>query len=720
MIFRNDPNKTLKILTLLLWMTCRPVDAACPDSRGTEYWLCFPTKFNFQSEQMYFMITGTSGTIGSVDVPGLTFHADFTLPAEGVKRIDVPYNTMLNTSGEVTMGWQDRIFQKGVHLTADQPVAVYGFNVQMDATDAYLGLPVDALGTEYMAMSHHNTMSYGSEVAVVATENNTSVTMTLPQSDGIRLAGVPYVVTLQEGEVYQFVNDITDTGDMTGTIVQSDKPVAVFGANMCSRLPDTTFGACNHIVEQMLPLNALGTRYLTVPFAGRLLGDTFRFLSTEDGTIVTVNGTSPVTLDRGKFEQRILEGYNVIEADHPILVCQYANCTTYDDLPGFWADPSMMLVLPPEQYTSDYTVTTAPEGFTDNYVNVVAPMTAITSILMDGSSLSPSDFAPIGTSGYGGARYLLTAGVHRFTGPTAFGLYSYGWDQFDAYSYPSGMAVVPVPPAGSTLSLSPIMADRLVGETHCVAATVLDGDSAPLRDVRVDFEVSGAHTNGGSICTDAAGRAEYCYPGIVEGSDAIRAAQGTRATTVGCDWHFVITTPTITPTFTMTPTATRTWTRTLTPTPSPTRTLTATATRTRTSTPTASATSTSTRTFTPTWTETPSPTRTSTITATPTATLIDGCDLLWITENIFHIRNGNRTAIRLRLCEAGFASVFVYNSAGEKVRTLLVRTFYMSSVNLTLDWDGRNDRGEKVASGVYLVHLEGSRSADTRKLLVLR
>ena len=38
----------------------------------------------------------------------------------------------------------------------------------------------------------------------------------------------------------------------------------------------------------------------------------------------------------------------------------------------------------------------------------------------------------------------------------------------------------------------------------------------------------------------------------------------------------------------------------------------------------------------------------------------------------------------------------------------------------TLRWDGRDDRGQSVASGVYLYRLRAGDQVQTRKLLMLR
>ena len=81
------------------------------------------------------------------------------------------------------------------------------------------------------------------------------------------------------------------------------------------------------------------------------------------------------------------------------------------------------------------------------------------------------------------------------------------------------------------------------------------------------------------------------------------------------------------------------------------------------------------------------------------------------------------TWIPYRLAEDAFVTLTIYNGSGRVVRTLDVghRTaaFYESRAK-AIYWDGRNEFGEGVASGVYFYHLSTGDFSATRKMLILK
>ena len=78
----------------------------------------------------------------------------------------------------------------------------------------------------------------------------------------------------------------------------------------------------------------------------------------------------------------------------------------------------------------------------------------------------------------------------------------------------------------------------------------------------------------------------------------------------------------------------------------------------------------------------------------------------------------DRTTIVLSPGGTGVASLRIYDVTGRLVRHLGAWEGGCSSV--AIEWDGRDGRGRRVASGPYFVHLDEEVGAATRKILLLR
>ena len=154
-----------------------------------------------------------------------------------------------------------------------------------------------------------------------------------------------------------------------------------------------------------------------------------------------LNGVAVGTIDRGEFIERIIDGAATIDADKPVLIAQYSNGTDFD---GVTSDPFMMLVPPFEQFLASYVVTTPATGFETNFINVVAPTAAIGSITLDGLAIPSGSFSPVGTSSFSAAQVPVELGAHALKGSQPFGVFVYGFDQFDSYGYPGGLAVASI------------------------------------------------------------------------------------------------------------------------------------------------------------------------------------------------------------------------------------------------------------------------------------
>ncbi|MDT8282571.1 MAG: hypothetical protein RQ982_07110, partial [Gammaproteobacteria bacterium] len=456
---------------------------AMPDSKGTEFVFAFQNNHPGAGKLLLF-VTGEQSTQGMVEVPGyevtpgVSFSEVFTIVANQVTTIELPAAIReLPANGSASLG---------VHLVANDEVTVYGVNLQQYTTDAFLALPVDVLSNEYIVMSYDGlaqfaSLNLSSQVAVVANVDNTLVQITPTADVAGNLAGQPFTVVLNRFEVYQLSTNIED---LTGTVIRSSDPVAVMGGQKCADVPSLErsptggrIGWCDHLVEMMPPLNTWGQSFAVIPLATRLKGSIVRMLAAENGTRVMFGETPSevATLNQGEFFETVLTDFTEIVATGPILVTQYSPGQAFDNVE---TDPFMMLIPPNEQFLQSYTFATPENSFNKHFVNIAVPTTAVSSVLLDGVALDASLFSLISGSDLSGAQIPLTEGSHTLTADQTFGIYVYGFNSFDSYGYPGGMALADTNPLGDSYAPS-------IGTLRQIGRTLL-GTASDSEDINVN------------------------------------------------------------------------------------------------------------------------------------------------------------------------------------------------------------------------------------------
>jgi len=314
---------------------------------------------------------------------------------------------------------------KGIKITSNNNIVVVGLNQEKYTTDAYLALPDQILSKEYYAVSYTSLIS--EEFSIVATEDNTTISFEAPENSDEGVS-VSEPIVLNEGETYQFKS----TDNLTGTHVTGDKNFVLLSGNVCTDVP-SGYSACDHLTEMIPPVDTWEKQFITLPLATRTKGDSFRILASVDNTTIKIDGETITTINKGAFYETVLEGAKYIEADHPILVVQYSNSSSYDDVTS---DPFMAIVPAINQFDTEHLIQT-PNGFT-NYVNIVVPTANTSDIALDDTPIESSQFTQVSAnSQYSYAQISISEGAHKVTGNVPFGLSGYGYADYDSYGYPS-------------------------------------------------------------------------------------------------------------------------------------------------------------------------------------------------------------------------------------------------------------------------------------------
>jgi len=75
------------------------------------------------------------------------------------------------------------------------------------------------------------------------------------------------------------------------------------------------------------------------------------------------------------------------------------------------------------------------------------------------------------------------------------------------------------------------------------------------------------------------------------------------------------------------------------------------------------------------------------------------------------------TLVRFQIPQTAEVRLDIYNTLGQKIRTLLNQQ--LSPGSYTAEWDATNDAGAGVAAGIYFYRLKANRSVQTRKMVLL-
>ena len=360
----------------------------------------------------------------------------FDLKGGGIKIISLPGSTR-------TSGFTGIEKNKGIRITANKPISVQGLSIVKKTSEGFLGLPVGALGMYYIVPTFFAISS--AIVQVVATEDNTYVELQLrlPKNGRVHYGELTYVdggfinVTLNELDVFQVLGDSI----LSGTIVTSWKPVAVFSGNDCAMVPKDQ-QPCNHLVEQIPPVSDWGLEFITNPTPNRQGGDEFHVIASMQNTLVSIDTQFKARLNEG--EKYIVDApWNVslvISTSQPSLVVQYSKGSDTLKL-----SPSMSLVPPKEWFSNDYIVY-VPKDDTgnafDSYINVVIDTIWRNDLLVKGADDLSIDWKIISGGFSRASLHLASDGVYHVyhKNPLAnFSAVLYGMASQKLFSFPVGM-----------------------------------------------------------------------------------------------------------------------------------------------------------------------------------------------------------------------------------------------------------------------------------------
>jgi PKD repeat protein len=428
-------------------------DPCHKSTEGKDFWFGFMTNSSYDGKEHYVGISITSVYECKYDI----YIGTSKIPISGIVHPNIPEIITFDWK-QVEAKGSENIQERAIHLVSDNPLNVFALNSMAASTDAALIFPTESLGKEYYTMCYSPRVNWppvnwipgslNSEFMIVASEDNTMVEITPSKvTDKGMPANTTYSITLNKGELYQVQSEsIPDSsasgkGDLSGSYIKSDKPVALYSGSKITTVPgDANDAAADHLYEQIPPLQTWGRKFIAVPLKLRKK-DTYRVLAAENNTTVRVGNKVPVLLNKGQYSDFVLleTEPSLIESDKPVLLAQYCNSYNIDGSTGV-GDPFMVIVSPinqaREKVTFDAYKTVRIKDTI--FINVIVKDNAVGKINLDSI---PVTFLPLGGVGYSYAQVKISAGNHTLESTESgkgFIAYVYGFGTRDSYGYGVG------------------------------------------------------------------------------------------------------------------------------------------------------------------------------------------------------------------------------------------------------------------------------------------
>ncbi len=420
-------------------------------------------------------------SVGRPNVPVETLLSNHTVPPQGLVRIDLP-NREVDGSTTSVEGPGTMLTNHAYRIRTNFPVVAYQFNpiIESASNDASLLIPVPALDTKYRVLGWPtaNPIEIGPDIAgipdhsyvtVIGTQEGTQLNITLGgaivageiQGGGTVNAGAAgdqFQIVIGPYDVLNLESDGIP-GDLSGTIIESSAPVAVFsggergiagGGDLPAHPsgPPDDFCCTEHLEEQVFPTSSWGKNFVITRSPVRSAHatwrepDIYRLIADKDNTVVTTSLPAPFNefrLSENEWVQFHADRSFIMSSNEAVSIEQIlvSQGWVVDWKSGHGGDPSMILYPPFEQYRNNY-IFLVPDTFSSNYVVISAPVGA--PVRVDGMPVACETETAGDIDGitYETHTCPLAGGTHRVEADVPVGIMVYGYHSVGSYGYAGG------------------------------------------------------------------------------------------------------------------------------------------------------------------------------------------------------------------------------------------------------------------------------------------
>ena len=372
-----------------------------------------------------------------------------------------------------------------------------GFSVdKLVSADSFLALPCDSMGRavfgnfEYLILSsapvgeNIKPITY-SIIKIIPCEDSTHIRVYPSKAIRLHFFRVPGNHTNAgpgtESPFSEFVADggksflIQTDGDLSGSIISSNKPLVVYIGHQCAQVPEK-LDFCSILIEQVPPSSSWGFTFFLIPHSFRQ--SRYRVGTLMNETLMTVTCTTPISrvvkrlplpkdgmIDRGEwiefftpFNNTALpeskSDYCILESEKPVFVMHYSQGSSVNNGNiGKYGAPSMVIVPPQSQFLQSASFSTLGTNvfvFRKTFASIAVRFNfGFDNIVFrtNNKYFQPTNWSRIycrngSLCGWGTSVEVdngLTTIQHNAVG-AVIGVLVYGFDEQLAHSHPTGFA----------------------------------------------------------------------------------------------------------------------------------------------------------------------------------------------------------------------------------------------------------------------------------------
>lgn len=360
------------------------------------------------------------------------------------------YEKEINPGKSVSFKLPDSVEIKGskrshqtVLVEASQDVTVMSLNFKQYTADTSVVYPIKDWGTEYIIFTPSSSQKGDTFKEFSITNHKEPNTVEVFLQGSVSFQGKYYrrgskmTIKLEAFESVQ----IQSQDKLSGTKVVSRLPVAVSSGHSCVQ----EYTSCNHVYEQLLPVNSWGKEFIIAPLPYHYV-----FTSSHDSVFVQASQPTKITMNvNGKVTTHTMFAGQTLElnskwpnamyltSDKGIQVLFLFNGGPKYTIDSF--DPFLMTILPTNHFSTSYSL--QGQGDFQNNIIVVAQNKDLGGIKIDPKPQSSNiNWQKVDGTDFSWAEmyYSTGANFYQISHPNSpFGVYSFGVARFNGYGSPA-------------------------------------------------------------------------------------------------------------------------------------------------------------------------------------------------------------------------------------------------------------------------------------------